>query len=54
MACRVYVAADELGNVRYRAWANQTGKLTADTYVTKVQDGVDLETSYVDSSRYYK
>lgn len=54
VACRVYVAAAELGNVRYRAWANQTGKLTADTYVTKVQDGVDLETSYVDSSRYYK
>ncbi len=54
VACRVYVAAPEIGEIRYRAWSKQTGKLTADTYVTRTQGGVDLDTSYVDSSRYYK
>ena len=54
VTCKIYVAASDAGTTRYKLWAVDTGKLTADTYLTTYVDGVETQTRYVDSSRYYR
>lgn len=54
VTCKIYASAQDVGSTHYKMWAVQTGKLTADTYLTTYVDGVETETRYVDSSRYYR
>ena len=54
VTCKIYVAAADAGTIRHKLWAVDTGKLTADTYLTTYVAGVETETRYVGSSRYYR
>ena len=52
LTVRVFVLNSELNGRSYRIWARQTGSLSADTYLTTYQDGVETGTVFVGTSRY--
>ena len=48
----VYVLGQSMGGKTYQLWAEQTGTLSAKTYLTTYQNGVPVNTAYIGRSRY--
>lgn len=52
LTVNVVVWNQELNGRSFKLWAKQTGSLSADTYFTTYQDGVEVSTVFVGTSRY--
>lgn len=52
LTVNVLVWNQELNGRSYKLWAKQTGSLSADTYFTTYQDGKELSTVFVGTSKY--
>ena len=48
----IYVPNQAMGGKTYQLWAEQTGKLSAKTWLTTYQNGVAVNTAYIGQSRY--
>ena len=52
LTVNVVVWNQELAGRSFKLWAKQTGALSADTYFTTYQDGKEVSTVFVGTSRY--
>ncbi len=52
LTVNVYVLGQSMGGKTYQLWAEQTGTLSAKTYLTTYQNGVPVNTAYIGRSRY--
>ena len=52
LTVNVLVWNQELAGRSFKLWAKQTGALSADTYFTTYQDGKEVSTQFVGTSRY--
>lgn len=48
----IYVPGQSMGGKTYRLWAEQTGELSAKTWLTTYQNGAAVKTAYIGRSRY--